>query len=363
MPMDLFTPLQVGSVRLANRVLMPPHTRIRAGPTHVPNDLMKEYYAQRASAGLIIAECSMIAPKTSAFYGEPGVYTQEQLVAWKSITDAVHAKGGKMFMQIWHSGRAAHPIYNDGAENVGPSAIAIDTDITNPLGFADEKLANATPRPLDIAELHALAQLYATAAKNCVDVAGFDGVEIHAANGYLIDSFLRESDNTRTDQYGGSLENRTRFLSDVLGAVTAAIGADKVGIRFSPLNSYNSMKTDDPLAFSEAVAKLSQQFDLAYVHVMRDDFFRLQKADVVPIFRQHFKNALIVNMGYTKDEANAGIAAGLFDAVTFGTPFIANPDLPLRFQLDAPLNTPDTSTFYVGGANGYTDYPFLSRHA
>ncbi|KAH9143318.1 hypothetical protein AeRB84_012670, partial [Aphanomyces euteiches] len=353
MAANLFTSIQVGANHLSNRILMAPLTRTRAGPTHVPNDLMKEYYTQRASAGLIITECSMILPNTSAFYGEPGVYTQEQLLKWKEITDSVHAKGGKIFMQIWHGGRAAHPDCNDGAENVAPSAIVIEGEVHTPKG----KVPNVQPRELRLDEIPAIVQAYATAAKNSIEVAGFDGVEVHGANGYLIDQFLRDGSNKRTDQYGGSLENRTRFLSEVLEAVTAAVGADRVGIRFSPLNSYNSMVDSDPAALSEAVAKISQKFNLAYLHAMRADFFQAQKGDVVPIFRQHFKNTLIVNMGYTKDEANAGIAAGLFDAVAFGTSFLANPDLPARFENGAELNAPDSATFYTPGAKGYTDYP------
>ncbi|CAK4073237.1 unnamed protein product [Aphanomyces euteiches] len=352
---NLFTPIQVGANLFANRIFLAPLTRARAGPTHVPNDLMKEYYTQRASGGLLITECTMIAPGTSAFYGEPGLYTREQLLKWKEITDAVHAKGGKIFAQIWHAGRAAHPDLNDGAEIVAPSAIAVEGTIHTPNG----KVPNVQPRQLGVEELPANVQTFAMAAKNSIELGGFDGVEVHAANGYLIDQFLRDGSNKRTDEYGGSLENRTRFLSEVLEAVTAAVGADRVGIRFSPLNSYNSMVDSDPAALSEAVAKVAQKHNLAYFHVMRADFDQVQTGDVVPICREHFNNTLIVNMGYTKDEANAGIANGLFDAVAFGTSFLANPDLPARFEKGAELNAPDPSTFYVGGAKGYTDYPFL----
>ncbi|CAK4398557.1 unnamed protein product [Aphanomyces euteiches] len=354
---DLFSTIKVGSHEFSNRVLMAPLTRARAGLDHVPNDLIKEYYTQRASAGLIITECVMIAPKTSAFIGEPGIYTAEQLAKWKEITDSVHAKGGKIFAQTWHGGRAVHPDNNDGAEIVAPSAIAIEGEVHTLKG----KAPNAVPRALKKEEIPAIVETFATAAKNAIEVAGFDGVEIHGANGYLIDQFLRDGSNQRTDEYGGSLENRTRFLTEVLAAVTKAVGADKVGIRYSPLNSYNSMKDSNPEALSEAVAKISQDFNLAYVHVMRADFFQAQKGDIVPIFRKNFKNTLIVNMGYTKDEANAAIAAGEVDAVAFGTGFLANPDLPARFAQNAELNTPDANTFYVGGAKGYTDYPALGE--
>ncbi|KAF0708099.1 hypothetical protein As57867_006435, partial [Aphanomyces stellatus] len=239
--------------------------------------------------------------------------------------------------------------------NVAPSAIVIDGEVHTAKG----KVPNVVPRALREDEIPAIVKQFATAAKNSIDVAGFDAVEIHAANGYLIDQFLRESANTRTDKYGGSLENRSRFLVEVIEAVTAAVGSDKVGIRFSPLNSYNSMKTADPLGLSEHVAKISQKYNLAYVHVMRADFFQAQTGDILPIFRKHFKNTLIANMGYTKDEANKSIAAGEVDAVAFGTGFLANPDLPTRFAKDAELNAPDAATFYVGGAKGYTDYPAL----
>ncbi|KAH9116655.1 hypothetical protein AeMF1_009443 [Aphanomyces euteiches] len=319
---NLFTPIQVGANLFANRIFLAPLTRARAGPTHVPNDLMKEYYTQRASGGLLITECTMIAPGTT-------------MLKWKEITDAVHAKGGKIFAQIWHAGRAAHPDLNDGAEIVAPSAIAVEGTIHTPNG----KVPNVQPRQLGVEELPANVQTFAMAAKNSIELGGFDGVEVHAANGYLID----QSTSART----------------MLEAVTAAVGADRVGIRFSPLNSYNSMVDSDPAALSEAVAKVAQKHNLAYFHVMRADFDQVQTGDVVPICREHFNNTLIVNMGYTKDEANAGIANGLFDAVAFGTSFLANPDLPARFEKGAELNAPDPSTFYVGGAKGYTDYPFL----
>ncbi|KAH9153230.1 hypothetical protein LEN26_003588 [Aphanomyces euteiches] len=352
---NLFTPIQVGSVQLKNRIFMAPFTRIRAGTSHMPNDLMKEYYAQRASAGLIIAEGSMMAPNTSAFVGEPGFYTADQLVKWREITDAVHAKGGKIFMQIWHAGRAAYPDNNNGVQPIAPSAIAINGE-AHTRYF---KAQHVVPRELSVNEIASVVELFATASKKCIDVGGFDGVEIHAANGFLIDQFLRTSANTRTDQYGGSLENRARFLTEVLQAVTDAVGADKVGVRFSPLNGYNDIHVEDPMALSEHVAKISQRFNLAYVHVIRGDMLQVQEGDVEPIFRKHFHNTFISNMGYTKDEANAAIEAGKLDAVAFGTLFIANPDLPERFAKDAPLNDADPTTYYVGGAKGYTDYPTL----
>ena len=352
----LFDTLQVGRLALPNRILLAPLTRARSDLAHMPNDLMAEYYAQRASGGLLITECTMVAPHTSAFVTEPGIYSPEQVAAWKKVTDAVHAKGGRIFMQIWHSGRAAHPAMNDGAENVGPSAIAIDGEVHTPQG----KLPNAKPRALTLEEIPGMVHAYVQGAKNAIE-AGFDGVEVHGANGYLIDQFLRNSANQRTDAYGGSLENRARFLFDVLTAVTAAIGADRVGLRLSPLNSYNSMIDSDPLALIGFLADKLNAFNLAYLHVMRSDFFQQQAADVMPVARANYKGVLIGNMGYSAEEAEQAIAAGQLDAVAFGTAFLANPDLPERIQAGAELNAPNPATFYTPGAVGYTDYPTMAE--
>ena len=351
----LFDALQVGAMTLPNRVLLAPLTRARAGLTHVPNDLMAEYYAQRASGGLLITECTMVAPGTSAFVTEPGIYSSEQIAGWKKVADAVHANGGRIFMQIWHAGRAAHPTMNGGAENVSCSAIAIDGEVHTPEG----KLPNAQPRALTLEEIPTMVQAYVQGAKNAIE-AGFDGVEVHGANGYLIDQFLRDGANQRTDAYGGSLENRARFLFEVLTAVTAAIGAERVGLRLSPLNSYNSMIDSDPLALIAFLAERLNTFQLAYLHVMRADFFQKQVADVMSVTRAHYKGVLIGNMGYTPAEAEQAISEGKLDAVAFGTAFLANPDLPERIQAGAELNAPDPATFYTPGPEGYTDYPAMS---
>jgi N-ethylmaleimide reductase len=350
----LFTPLKVGALTLSNRMLMAPLTRARSDLAHMPNDLMAEYYAQRASAGLIVTECTMIAPNTSAFVTEPGIYSPEQVVAWKKVTDAVHAKGGKIVMQIWHAGRAAHPLLNHGAENVAPSAIAVSGDVQTPSG----KVAHAVPHALSTAEISVLVQTFASAAKNAI-AAGFDGVEVHGANGYLIDQFLRDGANQRTDIYGGTMENRARFLFEVLSAVCAAIGSDRVGLRLSPLNSYNSMIDSDPIALIAFLTKRLNDFNLAYVHLMRADFFQQQTGDVMPVARANFKGVLIGNMGYSSDEAAAAILDKKLDAVAFGTGFLANPDLPERVRAGAGLNVPDQATFYTPGAKGYTDYPMM----
>lgn len=350
----LFTPLQVGALSLSNRMLMAPLTRARSDLAHMPNDLMAEYYGQRASAGLIVTECTMIAPNTSAFVTEPGIYSPEQVLAWKKVTDAVHAKGGKIVMQIWHAGRAAHPLLNHGAENVAPSAIAISGDIQTPSG----KVAHAVPHALTTAEISTLVQTFASAAENAI-AAGFDGVEVHGANGYLIDQFLRDGCNQRTDSYGGTMENRARFLFEVLTAVCAAIGSERVGLRLSPLNSFNSMIDSDPLGLIAFLAERLNDYKLAYVHLMRADFLQQQTGDVMPVARAHYKGVLIGNMGYSSDEAAAAILDKKLDAVAFGTGFLANPDLPARVQAGAALNVPDQATFYTAGAKGYTDYPSM----
>jgi N-ethylmaleimide reductase len=320
----------------------------------MPNALMAEYYSQRASGGLLITECTMVAPGTSAFINEPGIYSAAQVDAWKQVTAAVHAKGGRIFMQIWHAGRAAHPAMNDGAQTVSSAATAIEGEVQTPQG----KLPNAVPHALTVDEIPAVVAAYVQGAKNAI-AAGFDGVEVHGANGYLIDQFLRDGANKRTDAYGGSMENRARFLFEVLTAVTAAIGADRVGLRLSPLNSYNSMIDSDPLALIGFLAEKLNAFNLAYVHVMRSDFYQLQKGDVMTVAREKYKGVLIGNMGYTSAEAEQAITDGKLDAVAFGTSFLANPDLPARIKAGAALNVPDASTFYTPGAKGYTDYPTL----
>lgn len=350
----LFTPLQAGALTLNNRMLMAPLTRTRADLAHMPNELMAEYYAQRASGGLIITECTMIAPNTSAFATEPGIYTPEHVAAWKKVTDAVHAKGGKIVMQIWHAGRAAHPLLNHGTSNVAPSAIAIKGEVHTPEG----KVAHAVPHALSVDEISQIVSMFASAAKSAIE-AGFDGVEVHGANGYLIDQFLRDGSNQRTDNYGGSLENRARFLFEVLTAVCAAIGSERVGLRLSPLNSYNDMKDSDPLAWTEFLSTRLNDFKLAYLHLMRADFFQQQSGDVMPIARRNYHGVLIGNMGYSSDEAAAAIRDQQLDAVAFGTAFLANPDLPARVKAGAALNVPDQATFYTPGAKGYTDYPFM----
>lgn len=352
--MKLFEPLQLGSLTLPNRMIMAPLTRTRAGMEHMPNALMAEYYAQRASAGLIIAECTMIMPNTSAFIAEPGIYSAEQVEAWKQVTAAVHAKGGKIFLQIWHAGRAAHPNMCNGQQPVSASAIAIQDEVHTPQG----KAAQVVPRVLSDDEIPGIVKAFAQAARSAMH-AGFDGVEVHGANGYLLDQFLRDGANKRTGKYGGSVENRARFLFEVLAAVTKEIGSDKVGLRLSLLNSYNSMIDSDPIGLASFLGERLNEFNLAYVHVMRSDFFGVQKGDVLTPMREAYTGVIIGNMGYKAEEAEQAIADGKLDAVAFGTGFLANPDLPERIRQGAAWNVPNPKTFYTPGPEGYTDYPFL----
>lgn len=350
----LFEPVQLGELTLPNRFVMAPLTRSRA-IHHLPNDLMAEYYAQRASAGLLITECTMVTAGTSAFGNDPGIYSAEQIEGWKKTTEAVHKAGGRIFMQIWHAGRAAHPLLNNGKECVAPSASAIEGETHTPEGMKPYTV----PHQLTQAEIADIVQAFRKAAANAI-AAGFDGVEVHAANGYLIDQFLRSSANQRTDEYGGSLENRARFLSEVLEAVSDEIGSQRVGLRLSPLNSFNSMRDSDPEAWTRYLAEHLNQFDLAYLHLMRADFYGVQQAEVVTIAREHYQGHLMVNMGYSAEEAAQVLSSKMADSVAFGTAFLANPDLPARIKASAELNTPDPDTFYTAGAEGYTDYPFMS---
>ena len=352
---DLFTPLPTGALRLPNRILMAPLTRCRTERDHIPTPLMAEHYAQRASAGLIIAEATMAMKDNSAFWMEPGIYSDEQIAGWKLVTDAVHKAGGRIFLQIWHGGRACHPLLNGGAQPVAPSAIAITgEEVHTPEG----KKPYVTPRELRDDEIPAIVAGFRTAALNA-RAAGFDGVEVHGANGYLLDQFLRDGSNKRSGPYGGSIANRARLMLEVLDAVSSAIGSDRVGLRISPLNSFNSMSDSNPVAVASHLAEELNSRDLAYLHVMRADLFQQQKGDVLTPIRKIYKGTLVSNMGYDAKEANEAIAGGTIDAVAFGTSFLANPDLPERIRTNAALNEPDPATFYSPGPKGYTDYPAL----
>ena len=352
----LFSPLQLGAVTVPNRIFMAPLTRCRAGGEHVPTALMAEYYAQRASAGLIVAEATMAMAGNSAFWHEPGIHSAAQVAGWRLTTDAVHAAGGRIFLQIWHGGRACHPLLNDGAQPVAPSALAITGDeVHTPQG----KQPYVLPREVRDDELPAIVAGFRKAAENA-KAAGFDGVEVHGANGYLLDEFLRDGANKRGGPYGGSVQNRARLMFEVIEAVSSVWGSDRVGLRISPLNSYNSMIDSDPIGLATWLAGRLNDCKLAYLHAMRGDFFGLQKGDVMTPIRANYKGALVANMGYTPEEAARAIAEGRVNAVAFGTSFLANPDLPARIRAGAPLNKADATKFYSPGPAGYTDYPTLS---
>lgn len=350
---DLFTPLTVGRLELPNRVLMAPLTRGRAEPGHVPGPLMASYYQQRASAGLLIAEATMVMEGNSAFWHEPGIHSPAQVEGWRLTTEAVHAAGGRIVLQIWHGGRACHPLLNDGRQPVAPSPIAITGDeVHTPEG----KQPYAEPRELADDELPTIVAGFRLAARNAT-AAGFDGVEVHGANGYLLDQFLRDGSNRRSGPYGGPITNRARLLLEVLEAVQNE--CPLVGLRISPLNGFNAMVDSDPIGLSSWLAERLNGTGLDYLHVMRSDFLGQQHGDVLTPIRAAFSGVLVGNMGYSAEEANAAIAAGQLDAVAFGNAFLANPDLPERFRRGAPLQDPDPATYYTAGPAGYTDYPFL----
>lgn len=357
---DLFAPVQLGPLHLANRIVMAPLTRSRAAADGVPRPLMSEYYAQRASAGLIIAEGTNISPQARGYALTPGLYSPEQIAGWCAVTQAVHARGGKIFPQLWHVGRVSHPsLQPGGVLPVAPSAICpIATSFTG-TGFEP----CVTPRALGTEEIPQIVEQYAHATRNAL-AAGFDGVEIHAANGYLIDQFLRDSSNKRTDAYGGSRENRARFLLEIAAAVAAVCGADRVGVRLSPLSSVNGAELDgDPAGTYGYVVERLNGIGVAYIHLIEgvtqgprevSGGFDLQ------ILRRAFKGCYIANNGYDLKLALYARERGLADLIAFGRPFIANPDLVERLRRGAPLNVPDRSTFFGGGAAGYTDYPALN---
>jgi N-ethylmaleimide reductase len=359
---DLFSPIQLGALSLPNRIIMAPLTRARATGDRLPNDLMLEYYVQRAAAGLIISEATQISEQGAGWADTPGIHTEAQVQGWRNITEAVHAAGGQIVLQLWHVGRASHPDFQPGgALPVSASAVRPEGEIHTPLG----KKPFVTPRALELDEIPGVVQSYAEATKRAQE-AGFDGVEIHAANGYLIDQFLRDGANHRTDQYGGSVENRARFLLEVTEAVVNAWNGDRVGLRLSPVNPYNDMRDSDPVATFTHVAKALNGFDLAYLHVLEalpGHFLAADYAPVLPHIRELYQHPLIVNGGYDLATGNAAIAAGRADAIAYGIPFIANPDLVQRFRQNAPLNPPDPTTFYAPGPKGYTDYPALASVA
>ncbi|HEY2739420.1 MAG TPA: alkene reductase [Thermoanaerobaculia bacterium] len=352
----LFTPMQLGPHTLPNRIVMAPMTRSRAGEGNVPSDLAVTYYEQRASAGLIVTEGTQVSPQGVGYIGTPGIHSDAQLEGWRKVTEAVHAKGGRIFAQLWHVGRISHPLLQlEGALPVAPSAIAAEGQtftLSGPQAFG-------TPRALDLDEIPGVVAQFAHGARTAL-AAGFDGVEIHGANGYLIDQFLRDGTNHRTDIYGGPIENRARFLVEVTTAVAKVWGADRVGMRLSPLGAFNTMSDSNPMATFGYAATALNRFGLAYLHAaMLPGALDATSPDhaMARLLREKFHGPLMLNGGYNRDTGNSLLASGLADLVSYGTLFLANPDLPERFAEDAPFNEPRRDTFYTGGASGYIDYP------
>ncbi|KWT96875.1 MULTISPECIES: alkene reductase [unclassified Variovorax] len=365
---SLFDPIQAGDLKLANRVVMAPLTRNRS-PNAVPPSIAATYYAQRAAAGLLITEATAISHQGQGYADVPGLYSTQQLQAWKRVTDAVHAEGGKIVVQLWHVGRVSHnELQPGGGKPVAPSAIAAKTKTVLIKNGVPTFVETSEPRALDAGELPGIVHAYAAAARNAVETAGFDGVEIHAANGYLLDQFLKTSSNHRSDDYGGSIENRARLLLEVARAVVGAVGGGIAGIRLSPVTPANDVHDADPQPLFEYVVKQLAPLGLAYVHVIEGATGGPRELEDRPFDYGALKAAYraaggraawMVNNGYDKPLAEAALREG-DDLVAFGKPFISNPDLVRRLRDDAPLNPWDKSTFYGGGEKGYIDYPALA---
>jgi len=357
---NLLQPIRVGTLTLKNRVIMAPLTRRRATDSHVPTDIMRIYYGQRASAGLIIAEATNISLQAVGYMNSPGIFTDEQTEAWKPITGEVHEKGGRIFLQLWHVGRVSHPLLQPGQQlPVSASAIKASGAINTPAGHQEM----VVPRALETEEIPGIINDYADAALRAVQ-AGFDGVEIHGANGYLPDQFLHDGSNHRTDRYGGSLENRCRFVLEVTKACCDAIGSSKTGIRLSPSGIVKEMFDTDPAALYEVLITRLNRFNLAYLHLMEPyaplvppEKYSHYMVPVTPYFRKFFKGPVMTNVGFDFDSGNQVLRQGDADMVAFGKLFISNPDLVERFRRGGPLAAWDKETFYYGGEKGYIDYP------
>jgi len=352
----LFTPLQVGAILLPNRIVMAPLTRARAGTTHIPNDMMVDYYAQRTSSGLIMTECTMIDSHACAFMGEGGIYSPVHVAGWRRVTDAVHAKGGRIFMQIWHPGRAAHSLLNDGEQPVSSSPVAMRNSVTStPEGPRPYEV----PRPLRTEEIPQYVDMFRLAARNA-QLAGFDGVQIHGAHGYLIDNFLRDGVNRRTDVYGGSVENRARFLLQVTDAAIDIWGSGRVAVRISPLVPFNDMAESQPEALVTYVATEMSRRGIAFLEIRHENHALPDEQAILAVARRHFNGVLMTNGSYTRESGDSTLANGAADAIVYGRPYIANPDLVERFAKQAPLNQLNVDRLYGGGPDGYSDYPTLS---
>jgi N-ethylmaleimide reductase len=355
----LFSPYRLGDLHLNNRMVLSPMTRSRALEGNVPNPLAAMYYAQRASAGLQITEASQVSPQGVGYIRTPGMHSQAQVAGWKKITDAVHQAGGKIFAQLWHVGRVSHPDFHNGELPVAPSALPVEGEAFTNNG----KVKIVTPRALEEYELPGTVAQFQRAAKNA-KAAGFDGVELHGANGYLLDQFLRDGSNRRTDVYGGSIQNRTRFPLEVTEAVLGVWEPERVGYKLSPHFAGYSMSDSNPVETFSYLARELNRLQIGYLHIgeaIAGPFAApAGTVRVTPILRDIFDGALIVNGGYDARSANAAIARGEADLVAFGVPFLANPDLPARYRKGASLNAPDQATFYAGEEKGYIDYPALS---
>jgi N-ethylmaleimide reductase len=359
--LTLFSPVRLGLYTLPNRLVMAPMTRNRAGAGNVPQPMNAQYYAQRASAGLIITEATQVSPQGVGYPNTPGIHSAEQVSGWRLVTEAVHRRAGRIFLQLWHVGRISHPsLQSGGVLPVAPSAI-------QPKGnaYTYEGLKPfVTPRALETDEIPEVITQFRNGAQLAID-AGFDGVEIHAANGYLLDQFLRDSTNRRTDIYGGPVENRARLLLETVAAVTKIWGREHVGVRISPTNPFNDISDSDPERMFGYVAEQLGKFRLAYLHVVEADEHGETTGHTVDFhrLRKVFGGTYITNGGFDYTCANTSIEQGNTDLVSFGRLFLANPDLPERFAKNARLNSPDHATFYEGGENGYTDYPVLGAEA
>lgn len=367
MEQPLLTSVRLGRYTLPNRLVMAPLTRNRAGAGNVPLAMHANYYAQRAGAGLIVSEASQISPQGVGYPATPGVHSEAQVEGWKSVTEAVHAKDGRIFLQLWHVGRISHPsLQPDGALPVAPSAIQPTGEAATYTGMQPF----VTPRALELSELPGVVASYRQAAENAL-AAGFDGVEVHGANGYLLDQFLQDGTNHRTDEYGGSIENRARLLFEVLDAVVDVWGSDRVGIRLSPSGTFNDMYDSNPKALFTYVVERLNNYNLAYLHLIEprtgEDAANPAHQEALSLttayFRAIYNGTIIAASGYTQASGNEAIAQGHADLVAYGRLYISNPDLHQRFQLNAPLNPYDRSTFYGGDERGYTDYPTLEVQA
>lgn len=349
---NLLSPVHLGAVSLRNRMVMAPLTRSRAGDGDVASPLAAKYYQQRASAGLIISEASQISAQGKGYPRTPGIFTQPQIDGWKQITRTVHDQGGRIFLQLWHVGRLSHPVIQpNGQLPVAPSPIKAEGEIFTHQGLKEFVM----PRALETAEIAGIVADFRQAAINA-RAAGFDGVEVHGANGYLIDQFLRDGSNKRSDIYGGSVENRCRLLQEVVEAIVSELGAERVGVRLSPLFNSHSMSDSTPSETFGYAAGMLSRFGIAYLHGMQLGEGTFDFAE----FKRRFGGTYIANGGYDAKSAEQAIREGDADLVAFGTLFLANPDLVQRFRQGAPLNTPDPETFYQGEARGYTDYPALN---